>query len=761
METLNDYKLLKKHYTEKFAQLCRDLFPTILETPGKLYELISSLFAPNKFLYDDLLSENSINKFKDYIYKEYDKDVAELKHTTKTPEELLDEVGYILYECKTEVDIQSFRKYYRRNDGKVPVYKEGTKPEIHNGEELCTFNGGRLDSCYVFFAVKKNVDEIKREDFKNPKRQDKYGTSVISIQFTRGDVNHLSIKNRYNHTIVDCNPDATFSNDLDNIIAGLTDAFVKKYGFNLEEKRSSDFGLPGYVLASDGRFYKYNYEIDNVYYCVDNIVIENHEPKQYDKAKYIVFENMILNLQNKHFDNMDEHFSEIKINKIEQRVNSENGTRDIIINDNIVITLDNQNRIISYINPEVEKIGDSFLNKNKVLKYIELSNVTKIGDDFLSSNKSLISINLPKVNKIGSRFLFDNNALECVELPEVQKIGHSFIDRNRLLTSISLPKVEEIGDFSLTHNRVLRHIELPNAKIIGSYFLCENEVLTSISLPKVEEIGPSFLKYNEVLNHIELPKVISIGGDFLKCNTALTHMELPNVEFIDYNFLLSNEVLMHIDLPNVKKISTNFLASNEALKYIELPLVEKIEVSFLYRNRVLKSISLPNLITVYDGFLYNNKALKSISLPKLEIIYGSFLFNNRVLNHIELPKVISIGDDFLKCNTALTSISLPNVEHIKDSFLCCNKGLLSIDLPSVIVIGDSFLFNNLLLGEINLPNIKVIGKSFMKCNARLRKVVMPDGVTIGNDFLCGLFEEFPDLWSEIIAKTEPTEDLTR
>ena len=38
------------------------------------------------------------------------------------------------------------------------------------------------------------MDEIKREDFTEPMRQDKYGTSVISIQFTRGDINTLSIK---------------------------------------------------------------------------------------------------------------------------------------------------------------------------------------------------------------------------------------------------------------------------------------------------------------------------------------------------------------------------------------------------------------------------------------------------------------------------------------------------------------------------------------------------------------------------------------
>lgn len=59
------------------------------------------------------------------------KKVEEIK-VSKTPSELMNEAGYDLYECETEKDIQSFKKYYSK------------------GEELCTFRGGRLDRCRVF-----------------------------------------------------------------------------------------------------------------------------------------------------------------------------------------------------------------------------------------------------------------------------------------------------------------------------------------------------------------------------------------------------------------------------------------------------------------------------------------------------------------------------------------------------------------------------------------------------------------------------------
>ena len=86
------------------------------------------------------------------------------KVTNKTPYELLDEAGYRLFECKNEQEINSFRKYYEKR------------------EELCTFYGGRLNRCIVFFAVRKDVDKIKRKDFKNPKREDEDGTYKVSLR---------------------------------------------------------------------------------------------------------------------------------------------------------------------------------------------------------------------------------------------------------------------------------------------------------------------------------------------------------------------------------------------------------------------------------------------------------------------------------------------------------------------------------------------------------------------------------------------------
>ena len=282
-----ELKIIKKKYGENMMHFCRDYFATILEIKGLLLQLLLDNFEPSHDLYDDIISQNKEKDFEDFIYSFVWVEKNNKEIPVKTPKELLNEAGYDLYECHSYKDIDKFIKYY------AP------------GETLCTFMAERLERCYVFFAVKKNVDEIKREDYPNPQRQDEYGTSVISIQFTRDKTHRLSIKNRYNHHV--SNPDCTFSNNLDNLIPGLTASFGKYYGL-VQQYPHSKFELEGYVQANDGKFYKYNQEICNIYYCPNNIIIDNFEVKRYDKEKYIIFDIYVIDLVNKKIEVYDKGF---------------------------------------------------------------------------------------------------------------------------------------------------------------------------------------------------------------------------------------------------------------------------------------------------------------------------------------------------------------------------------------------------------------------------------------------------------------------
>ena len=417
---MEDLRLIKKYYGEKMSHLCRELFPTILEKEGKLFKILSNHFAYSKYLYDDIIKNDLKYDFKNYIYSINDSDIV-LQDVKKTPQELMDEAGYILYKCTNYDQVEYFKKYFTKE------------------ESLCTFNhiDERLENNYVFFAVKKDVDNIKREQFKNPERQDLYGTSVISLQFTKGDVNTLSIKNRYNHSVP--NPDATFSNNLDNIIDGLTASFSKEYDLNISSDITS-FEIPGYVKANDKKYYKYNYEINNIYYCPDNIIIDNFEVKQYDKERYIILDYFMLDMKEKTIKEYDKKIydSFVKdfknIDKIE--IKKDNSEKNIIINDNIIITLNKCNNIIKYSNEMINYIGSEYLYYNNTLTEINTPNVTEIDDNFLFSNNTLVEFNFPNVIDIGFYCLGSNNSVEEIYAPKVETIGDLFFNSNNKVIPI-------------------------------------------------------------------------------------------------------------------------------------------------------------------------------------------------------------------------------------------------------------------------------------------------------------------------------------
>ena len=69
----NELKQIKKIYGEDTMKLCRTLFPTILEHEGLLSNILAKHFAPTKFLAKEIIKEDKVNEFKNYIYGFYNK----------------------------------------------------------------------------------------------------------------------------------------------------------------------------------------------------------------------------------------------------------------------------------------------------------------------------------------------------------------------------------------------------------------------------------------------------------------------------------------------------------------------------------------------------------------------------------------------------------------------------------------------------------------------------------------------------------------
>lgn len=637
MEPKNDYNLIKKHYGEKMAQLCRDLFPTILEEPGALYEILSQEFAPSRFLYEDIKAAVREEQFKEFILVQFKKRKEKEREkeepiTELTPRELCELAGYDFYECRTVEDVKRFEKYYESD------------------EKLCTFKDikGRLDRCYIFWLVKKNVDEIKRKNFRTPRREDEYGTSVMSLQFSKDSTNWLSIKNRYNHTVP--NPDATYGNDLDKIYPGLGGAFKRRYNLGIDKESSDELSWFDYIKADDGKRYKYNFEDNATYYCPDNILIQFGTVHKYDSSRYILVETYKLDMKEKKIDPMliPDGFAETigEIKKIEVINNPIDNTKDIIINDDIIIGINRKNQIIKYINPHVTVIGDGVLRQNRALKTLELPNVERIGFGFLRKNNELQEFYLPKVKEIGEDCLAENSQLTKINCPNLEKIENDFACESCIISEVNLPKV----------------------KHIGSYFLSNAVKLKELSLPSLEFIGTNALDYNTNLSKLYMPKVEFIGNNFLRNNTTLEKISLPEVLHIGDNFMSSHDVnIREIYMPKVIEIGAWFLRNAKKIEKIDLSSV--VHISDCCLSSAGEDIARDKKI--------------SINLPNVKTIGECFLGNSKNVTHIELPKLTEIGICFLAGNNSLKELYLPNLESMDIGALKNNKNIEKLDIPNL------------------------------------------------------------------------------
>jgi hypothetical protein len=235
------YKKIKSSNGSEFANALRthcpqafvlDDLPEILKHAGRCPDDAKALSPSLLELYHEKVQDNGETK---------------PKEEPRCPFELLKDAGYDAYHADTQEKQDAIKKYFA------------------SGEALCTFGTSRYKDYVVINAVHKDVDKLKRSDFNGKeKRQDAYGASVISIQFKNG---FISIKNRYNHKVPNC--DCTFGNNPDNIIEGLTAALQKRFGVSFKAAKSS---LPDKFIMCGDRFFKYHIEINGKYYGNDAVL---------------------------------------------------------------------------------------------------------------------------------------------------------------------------------------------------------------------------------------------------------------------------------------------------------------------------------------------------------------------------------------------------------------------------------------------------------------------------------------------------------
>ena len=439
IDTEQVFKQLKKQNGEQVAKVIRRA--VLLGVPNIVHLLE---FAGN--------DPENIERLVPYIHENFVEKLKPTVHTDQDPITLLKSAHYNAFVVKTLKQQNSIKKYFRKD------------------EELCTFrDSNRYKDYYMIHAVKENADKI--QPFPNPQREDEYGTSVISIQIAKDD-DFLSIKNRYNHGLKKQNPDATFNNNPDNIVPGLTDS-LKKY-FHKDFTISTNIELPNKYIRINNQLVYYNYELENIYYGSDYYVKDGKIVKL-NTAHQIMMDYIILDTQTKRIKIFSNNwgFRDADYSVFAEAFNGKNISIKIDKNDKT-------RKIIS--TPD----GNCVVVQNGVITELTLPHVKTIGSDFLYWNEELKVANFPKLETIANNFLYQNLKLKVLTSPNLKTIGEYFLLNNKKLTVANFPKLETIGNRFMHENNSLISLNAPKVKQFGYGFLERNEVLQTLNMPCVE-----------------------------------------------------------------------------------------------------------------------------------------------------------------------------------------------------------------------------------------------------------------------------------
>lgn len=200
--------------------------------------------------------------------------IGQIRNTTQEEiKQAFNTAGYDVVIFDDYNKILECKKYYSQN------------------EIICTYNSlkSRMNEYHMIVAVKKNIDDIKRSDF--PQREDEYGTSILNIQIAKNG-SHMSIKNRYNHTV--SNPDSTLNNNLDILYYGLQSMVLGYY--NLASLNSNKSYYKN-IVNIGGVYLKYHTEKNNVYFG-EFILDSTNGVRFSDTSRYYVVED---NVQDRYY----------------------------------------------------------------------------------------------------------------------------------------------------------------------------------------------------------------------------------------------------------------------------------------------------------------------------------------------------------------------------------------------------------------------------------------------------------------------------
>ncbi len=725
------YDKIKKQNGETFARAIRNYNDAIFEIP----DIVNILKHAGREAGPILPFLNKLTtKTNPFNQVQSDKD----------PFTLLNEAGYDAFYADTEAKKNAIKKYFAA------------------GEELCTFDDSqRHNLWHIIHAVRKDVDTFCREHFRGKeKRDDAYGTSVLSIQVLKTG-GHISIKNRYNHTVANC--DCTLGSNPDNIILGLSDSIRKHFCVEFtppDADLSNDFILVGKKIVA------FNLEVNNIHFG-DKYYVKNGQLHEIDSDKQILMDNFLFDIKNKKIidvanskDPFVEVFSKEIADKTIQITKQKNGNH-IFANGVDIATV--QNGQITALNlTSATELKDNFLFYNRSLEKFSAPQLVKMGnkcfsycdslydfqtpclkemgDNCLRRTFNLKQVFLPKLVKMGTECLWMAEALERFDAPQLSTMKSGCLEYAKSLTYFNVPQLKKMGiqclrdvsslsvfnapcltrleNWNLEHANSLKAFHAPQLESMGSCCLSYVDSLSEFNVPKLIDMDGKCLTYAKSLKNFSAPFLVKMGESCLTYVNTLQNIHVPNLEEMDFQCLNHVHNLTKLYAPRLVRIENNCLEDTNHLTVFHAPNLIRVGARALQHSPSLIFFHAPKLTHLPDWALANVASLQNFDAPYLLSMGYSCLEDAHSLRNFNAPTLKTMGAVCLRNVPSLMHFHAPDLHSMDDCCLANASSLKSFHAPSLIRMGNGcFLFNTSLI-KLDAPLLETIGEGCLQSNSR-------------------------------------------
>ncbi len=460
------YKKLKRQNGEQFAQTLRNFHGGLLDIPD-LDKIVRHAGRDVEPLLPYLIGlKASLD----------DKAAAPAPEQPGDPFALLDQAGYDAIHADTLEKQNSIACYFAPD------------------ELLCTFNdAARHQEYHIVHAVKKNVGDIHRADFTGKeKRQDAYGTSVISIQMLKSG-GFIKITNRYNHKVDGA--DNTFGSNPDSIIYGLSSALKKQ--FNVDFIASAEELRDDFVFVGN-QIFQFHMEINNIYYGKDAWVEKGALHIVNKSAGDALFDGFLFDNKTKTLKKIDPASEDSFADDFNRDYGGNKGLHtqsgNLLLDCDVLIGA-KDSRITTLHLPALTAMGNGCLRDAEVLTQVDIPALTVMGDYSLCDAYALRRFDAPALTEMGAHCLNQAITLTQFVAPALTAMGNSCLYDARSLTQFNAPALTKMGRACLCETKSLTRFDAPALTKMDDHCLHRALALTQLNTPALIEMGNDCLSY--------------------------------------------------------------------------------------------------------------------------------------------------------------------------------------------------------------------------------------------------------------------------